>query len=207
MAEIIVKKKTEDANEFQFTGVIIGRRESTNAMTVFVRMNTRQGAKIYTNTPSVSVFDNELRKKVNALPLRVPVNISGYVTSSKERRDEHGNVVPNRYPPQSFVMTGIELAKDEPVVEMNKITIVGNVEMAYVTRSGMVNFIITTVREGHYLKRIKVVAFPKENVDYFEFMRIGSRVRIQGHCSTRSIDTEEGPRYFESIILDNIAKV
>lgn len=206
MADIVVKERTEDLNKIRFTGMIIGRWENEAAMTVFFRMTTKHGARIYSNTPAIHIFDKDLREKVAKIPLRTKVSIEGYITSNKQRRDEKGEVVPNRFPLQSFVMTDIEsVGEDAP--DNNSVEIVGAVERAYVARGGNVNFIIVSFREGHYMKRIKVSAFPKDGVNYIDFMAAGTRVKVNGHCSTRSEDTDEGPRYYEYVIADGIEKV
>ena len=204
MAEVFIKEPVADMNEIRFTGVMTGKRENPAAMTVFFRMTTKHGARRYGNAPSLNVFDDELKKKINAIPLRTKVAIKGYVTSSKPKTDENGNTLPRKL--QSFVMTDIEPVTDE-IPDNNEVEIIGAVERAYVARGGNVNFIVVSFREGHYMKRIKVEGFPRDGVNYLEYMAAGTRVHIKGHCSTRSENTDNGMQYYEYIILDSIEKV
>ena len=205
MPEIVVKEHVEDRNEVKFTGVMIGKSEYSSLMMVYFRSTTRHGARTYTNNPNFAVFDPEVRKKINNIPLRSKVEIKAYITSSKQKKDENGAVIQNRYPEQSFVLTDINpVSADTP--DSNVIDIVGTVDRAYVTQKGIVNFSIVSFREKKYMKRIRVVAFPKDNINYLTYMAGGSRVHITAHCSTTSHDTEEGMKYFEYIVLDSIEK-
>ena len=208
MADIVVKEKKPDQNMVRFCGVIIWKQESATKMTITVRVTTKEGNRTYTNYPRLSVFNEDLKAQINALPLRVPVVVEGYVTSTKQRRDENGALIPfpENTPIQSFVAESVRLAEEgEP--ESNEITVVGSVEAAFVSKNGNINFVIVSFRDGRYMKRIRMGAFRRSDVDYLSMMAAGTRVQAIGHCSTFTAETRDGDRVpREYLVIDQIEK-
>ena len=198
MAEFITKEKQEDVNEFHFIGVLTGKIRNDRASTIFMRMTTRHGSRTFTNFPAIHIFDEELRNLIENIPTRSLISVNGYITSKKQAPEDRQRAL------QSFVMTECEVLEDEKTPHKNEITILGNVYRAYVARGRNVNFILVSFREGYYMKRIKVEAFPKKDVNYMEFMAAGTRLKVTAHCSTRSEDTTQGRRYYEYIVADSI---
>lgn len=208
MANIVVKTHAADVNKVHFQGVIVGRRENSAAVSVMMRVSTKQGTRIYTNHPQLSVFDADLKAKVNALPLRVPVVVDGYITSRKAENSENEVVA---RPLQSFIMTDIRPAAEGETANVNEVELIGSVERAYVSRGNVIHFIIVSFREGHYMKRIKVDYFTnKEKANYEEIIGMmisGTKLHIKGHCST--VTKEASPqqdRDHEYIIVDEIER-
>ena len=69
----------------------------------------------------------------------------------------------------------------------------------------MVNLVVVSFRDGHYLKSINVKGFPKKDINYLDYMAAGTRVRIEGHCSTYDQRIEDGySRTIETIVVDSI---
>lgn len=220
-AEIVVKKRAEDINAVKFTGHMIARRESTRCLMVFFRATTKQGARTYTNSMKLLSFDNELNTQINSIPLRTKVCLTGYVTSSKKKTEPAAAPVTENTtvgktaarknpdfesPVQYFVVTGIErLPEDAP--DENQIEITGSVSRAFVTRGGSITFIVSTVRDGHYLKFIKATASPKLEVDFIKLMSSGTRIHIKGHCSAHTVITDGIQEHIETIVIDELCKV
>ena len=204
----MAEPKVMDDNKIVFTGIVIWKEESQSTTAITMRVTTRPEGRTrrYTNYPRMFVFDQETREKMSQIATGSRVVVEGYVTSTKAQRDENGNVIPSNRPLQSFVATDVRIATAEDEEE-NAVEIVGAVERAYVTRSGVVNFIVVSFRDGHYLKRIKISAFPRNDVNYMEFMPQGTRVRIKSHCSTVMDDTQRGRVTREFLIADSIEKV
>ena len=209
MAEVVVKKKKNDVNKFHFCGVMISKgSNSAVTRTINMRMATRHNNRLYVNNPVVLVFDQKLQDKVEKIPLRVPVVVDGYISSKKQDKnaEKHGTF---EYPLQTFVLTDIHLAADDEKDNKNEIDLIGSIEKAYVGKGKVIHFIVVAFREGHYMKRIKVDLFPKDDMDYqqlIELMIAGTRVHVTGHCSTTSQDTEHGSRHTEFIVVDSIEK-
>ncbi len=199
--------KAMDSNKVVFSGIVIWKEESQSTTAITMRVTTRPEGRVrrYTNYPRLFAFDQEVREKLSQISTGSRVVAEGYVTSTKIQRDENGSIVPSNKPLQSFVVTDIRIATAEDEEE-NGIEIVGAVERAYVTRSGVVNFIVVSFRDDHYLKRIKISAFPKKDVNYMEFMPQGTRVRIKSHCSTVMEDAQKGRVTREFLIADSIEK-
>lgn len=232
MAEVVVKNaKVADVNQVKLTGHMIARKETARCMVVYFRSTTTHGKRKYTNSMTLLVFDKELNAKINAIPLRTPVSVEGYVTSNRKKEDVISGRKTEQPAPETdskdkakkvstkrekadnaaqaeeqyIVLTDVKLA-EKGATDSNEVTLIGSVFRAYVAKNGKINFIISTVREGHYLKLIKASVFPREGVDYLSCMASGARVKLTGHISTFSIDSDEGTKYNESIVIDNIEK-
>lgn len=220
-AEITIKRRKEDLNQFTFTGHMIARRETVRGLTVFFRATTLHGkkARSYTNSMRLLVFDKEVANKVNAIPLRTKVHVTGYITSrtkTEERVDTkdvgtNGQAAKVSRAPrtievteQAFVMSDI-VKVDDNESECNLIEITGSVYRAFVSRGGSIIFIVAARRDGH-LNRIKasVLRDPDESINYISLMASGTRVQIIGHCSAHSVDDNGEIKYLESIVIDEI---
>lgn len=208
MAEIVVKTKKNDENKFHFCGVMVGKNGTKSTRTITMRMATKHNNRMYVNNPIVLAFDQQLQEKIEAIPLRVPIVADGYITSKKQDKNAEKRTPLDR-PLQTFVLTDIHLANEDEKENKNEIDIIGSVERAYVGKGRVIHFIIVAIREGHYMKRIKVDLFPKEGMDYqslIELMIAGTRVHVTGHCSVTAEDTEHGRKPAEFIVVDNIER-
>lgn len=214
MAEIVVKKRKDDANHFCFCGVIVGKRGTTSTQTVTLRVSTNHNGRLYTNHPMLLAFDQKVQEKIDVLPLRVPVVAEGYITSRKPdkeptREKSAEQRMPYDRPLQTFILTDIRLAEENEKENRNEVDITGSVEKAYVGKGNIVHFIIVSFREGHYMKRIKVDLFPKDDMNYQEVMSMmvaGTRLHVQGHCSTITQDMDRMSRHLEFIVADNVER-
>lgn len=207
MADIVVKTHKKDENKFHFCGVMVGKSGTAATRTVTMRVATKHNNKLYINHPFILAFDQNVQEKVETIPLRVPVIVDGYITSRKP--DDHSKDTKTFFdrPLQTFIMTDIRVANEDEKENKNEVDIIGNVEKAYVGKGRVIHFIIATIREGHYLKRIKVDLFPKDDSDYQELVNMmiaGTKLHVSGHCSTVSQETEHGQRHLEFIVADNV---
>lgn len=212
MANIVVKKHAEDQNKIEFHGTIVGRRSSGVLTSMTMRITTKHGNRTYTNYPSIAVFDQALRMKADTVPLRVPVVVEGYITSKKMTDEEQKRNAALGRPLQSFTLTNIRLANEDEEKNLNEVTIVGTVTDAYFTRGRVAHFIIATFRDDggkDYLKKIKVDLFPgtDKEYDYPSIMARDTRIKIKGHCSTVTRDTDNGNKTFEYIIADSVENI
>lgn len=207
MAEIITVQHEKDKNEVKFKGEVVSKRSSRVLTTMTLRVTSMVNGRQYTNYPSFAVFDTKAREKADTIPLRVPVIVTGYVTSQKLTEEQKERAAVLGMPEQSFVLEDINIC--EPGDEVNEITIVGSVERAYVSSSGhgqIIHFIVASVREGKYLKRMKIDVFPKEGVDYISLMARGTRVKAVCHCATSVRTTDNGVKSVEYIVADEIGR-
>ena len=211
MATIVVKKHADDANKLTLGGIIIAQRASKRAITMTMRVTSKRGNRVYVDHPTVLVFDEKAMEQATHIPLRTPVIIEGYVTSRKQEpvnkdaaaKQEAPNA-PAR-PMQSFVATSFRLPKDDEDINQNEVELVGAVDRAFVQRGGLVNLIIVSFRDGRYMKRIRVECFPKDGVNYIEYMASGTRVKVKGHVTTSERETDTGvSRTMEYIVCDEI---
>lgn len=203
----VIVKHEKDRNEVHFKGEIIARRSSRSLTTMTLRTTTKINGREYTNYPNFAVFDAKAREEADTIPLRVPVEVTGYVTSQKLTDEQRERATLLGMPEQSFVLEKISIC--EPGDDTNEVTIVGSVERSFVSNSGrgnIIHFIITTVREGKYLKRTKVDVFPKDGVDYLPLMPRGTRVKATCHCTTTIKNTDAGSKTVEYIVADDIVK-
>lgn len=210
----VVKKHEKDRNEFSFRGLIIDEKSYSSISFITMMLVSKNGNKTFVNHPSIMIFDKKLAEKVDEIGLRVPVVVSGYITSRKEEAqsniEKDGEKPQERGPhyrrTQSFVLTDIRRAEEADEKENeNKITIVGTVNDTFVSRNHVVNLVVVSFRDGHYLKSINVKGFPKKDINYLDFMAAGTRVRIEGHCSTYDQRIEDGfSRTIETIVVDTI---
>lgn len=203
--ENVIIKHEKDKNEVRFTGEIIAKRSTRVLTSMTMRVTTKGGTRDYTNYPSFAVYDAELREKTDSLPLRIPVTVVGYVNSQKLTEEQRQRAAALGTPEQALVLTSIEVA-DEGAQDENSVEIVGAVERAYVGRGKILHFIIATIREEKYLKRIKVDVFPKEGIDYLDLMASGTRVKAIGHCATSTRNDDSGSRTTEYIVADEITR-
>lgn len=133
-------------------------------------------------------FDNELSTQINSIPLRIKECITGYVTSSKRKSEPVPAPVNKKVPVEkqqqseirilkaqysNSLLSGMKNARDTP--DDNQIEITGSVSRAFVTRGGSISFIVSTVRDGHYLEFIKAMASPKLEVDFIRLMSAGHK--------------------------------
>lgn len=212
MAEIVVKKRKDDTNKFRFCGVVVGKRGTASTQTVTLRVSTSHNGRLYTNHPAILVFDQDVQEKVDVVPLRVPVIAEGYITSRKQDKDAErdgnaGQRMPYDRPLQTFILTDIRIANEDEKENRNEIDITGSVEKAYVGKGNVIHFIIVSFREGHYMKRIKVDLFPRDNMDYQDILSMmvaGTRLHVKGHCSTITQESDHGTRHLEFIVADEI---
>lgn len=207
MAENVIVKHEKDRNEIHFKGEVISKRSSRALTTMTLRVTSMINGRQYTNYPSFAVFDSEAREKADTIPLRVPVVVTGYVTSQKLTDEQKERAAILGMPEQSFVLEDIHIC--DPGDEVNEITIVGSVERAYVSSSGrsqIIHFIVASIREGKYLKRMKIDVFPKEGVDYISLMARGTRIKAVCHCATSVRSTDNGTKSVEYIVADEIGR-
>lgn len=201
----VIVQHEKDRNEIHFTGEVIAVRSTRAVTTMTMRVTTNQNGRAYTNYPSFAIFDKDVRAKVDSIPLRVPVTATGYVSSQKLTDEQKERAAALGMPEQSFVLNDIRIA-DTGQEDENRIEIVGAVERAFVGRGKIIHFIIASVREGKYLKRIKVDVFPKDGIDYLDLMASGTRVKAIGHCATSTRSTDNGSRTVEYVVGDTIER-
>lgn len=203
----VIVQHEKDRNEVHFKGEVTSRRSTRMLTTLTIRTTTTVNGREQSAYPSFAVFDAKAREKADVIPLRVPVDIRGYVTSQKLTDEQKERAAALGTPEQSFVLEDISIC--EAGDETNEITVVGSVERTYVTstgRSQIIHFIVNTIREGKYLKRIKIDVFPKEGEDYIPLMPRGTRIKATCHCATRFHSTDNGNRTVEFIVADEITK-
>lgn len=204
MAEVVIKEKVKDVNVAEFVGKMIARRETERCLTVFFRCTTQQGARTYTNSMKILSFSQDLNRKVNEIPLRVKCKISGYVSSTR-RMEKEDDGRENEIIDQYFVLTDIERL-DEETPDSNIIEITGPVRRAFVTKGGNVIFIVTSVREEHYVKSLRFSISTKAGADLLPLMAAGTKIHMKGHCSVRPVREETETVYVETIIADLVEK-
>ena len=210
----VTKKHEKDRNDFTFRGLIIDKKDYSSISFITMMLVTKNGTRTFVNHPRIMIFDKKLADKVDEVGLRVPVVVSGYITSRKEEAQsnvekEDGKTQergPHYRRMQSFVMTDIRKAEEADENESNnRITIVGTVNDTFVSKNHVVNLVVVSFRDGHYLKSINVKGFPKKDINYLDYMAAGTRVHIEGHCSTYDQRIEDGySRTIETIVVDSI---
>lgn len=218
MAEIVIakaKEGKEDKNIVTFTGHMVSRKETKRCLTVYFRTTTMHGKRKYTNSMTILVFDPDLNDKVNAIPLRTKAKVTGYITSTKKKETEEAQQKETEGDKkretgeeeltQYFVMSDIiPVADSEP--DENCVEVIGTVRRAFVTRRGRIVFRLSSVRDGRFVKTIRFIVFPKEGIDYISMMAAGTKLHITGHCSTHIVTEDDGTKYVENIIIDDVEK-
>lgn len=208
----VIVRHEKDRNEVRFKGVITEKRSSRNLTTMTMKTTTLVNGEFETSYPSFAIFDDAARQKVDTIPLRVPVEVAGYVTTQKMTDEQRSRANALGLPQQSFVLEDVSICTDSSE-DVNEITIVGAVDQYFVqnyTEKGkkgyMVHFIIGTIREGKYLKRIKVDYFTEDGAGLVQLMPRGTRVKAICHCSTRIYNTDAGSQKREFLRATSIEK-
>lgn len=208
-AKKVIVKHEEDRNEVRFNGVVIEKRSSRSHITMTLLVTSIVNGRHYSVRPSFAVFDEEAKAKTDVIPVGARVAVKGYVTSQKLTEEQKDRATALGLPSQSFVLDDIRICTDAE--DLNQIMIVGTVERAYVTNTRgdhAVHYIVASIREGKYLKRIKIDAFFKEGegADLITLMARGTKIKALCRCDTKLYDTDSGKKKTEFIVVEEIKK-